>query len=87
MGEPKKVALNKGKEQKVSGKKNSPKAGRLDKVKRFLRGVKSEFKKVNWPGRRQLVVYTGVTFFAVALVALIIWIFDLVLGWVLQFII
>jgi preprotein translocase subunit SecE len=39
--------------------------------------VYSELKKVHWPDRRQLIGYTGVVLFAVTLIALIIWVFDL----------
>jgi len=42
----------------------------------YFRGVLSELKKVHWPSRRQLFTYTGVVFFAVAIVSIMMWIVD-----------
>ncbi len=39
----------------------------LDKIKKFLRGVKSELKKVNWPNQSQLISYTIVVLVTVVL--------------------
>jgi preprotein translocase subunit SecE len=50
---------------------------RWDNISDYFRSVYSELKKVHWPDRRQLIGYTGVVLFAVALIALIIWAFDL----------
>lgn len=47
-----------------------------EKAAEYLHGVLSELKKVHWPNRRQLVTYTGVVFFAVAIVAVMMWIVD-----------
>ncbi|MGR6837412.1 preprotein translocase subunit SecE [Syntrophomonas erecta] len=49
---------------------------RWENTKEYFRGVYSELKKVHWPDRRQLIGYTGVVLFSVALMALIIWLFD-----------
>lgn len=53
-------------------------------TKEYFSGVYSELKKVHWPTRRQTVGYTGVVLFTVALVALIIWLFDSGLSWALK---
>jgi preprotein translocase subunit SecE len=45
-------------------------------VKKFLREVKIELKKVTWPTRQQLIAYTGVVLVAVLLVCVLIWVFD-----------
>ncbi|MDR2006315.1 MAG: preprotein translocase subunit SecE [Acidaminococcales bacterium] len=45
-------------------------------VRKFLREVKIELKKVTWPTRQQLIAYTGVVLVAVMLVCVLIWIFD-----------
>ena len=45
-------------------------------VKKFLREVKIELKKVTWPTRQQLIAYTGVVLIAVMLVCVLIWVFD-----------
>jgi len=52
--------------------------------KQYFSGVINELKKVHWPGRPQLIGYTGVVLFSVALVALIIWLFDSGLSFLLE---
>lgn len=47
------------------------------RVKKFLREVRAELKKVSWPTRRELVAYTGVVFVSVVVVATLIWIIDM----------
>ena len=49
----------------------------------YFRGVYSELKKVHWSDRRQLVAYTGVVLFAVTLMAVILWLFDTGLSYLL----
>lgn len=46
------------------------------KISEYFGGVWSELKKVHWPNRKQLLAYTGVVFFAVAVVSLLMWIVD-----------
>jgi preprotein translocase subunit SecE len=58
-----------------------------DKMSTYFRGVRSELKKVIWPDRKELMNYTGVVIFISVLVAVIVYILDLVLGGVLSFII
>jgi preprotein translocase subunit SecE len=56
--------------------------GFLNKFKGFgkrfnhFREVWYELKKVHWPTRQQLLVYTGVVLVSVGIVALLIWIVD-----------
>lgn len=57
-------------------KKSETTQGKTDRAVDFLRGVWSELKKVHWPGRRQLIAYTGVVLIAVLFVALLLWIVD-----------
>ncbi|GLZ44671.1 hypothetical protein Acsp06_08560 [Actinomycetospora sp. NBRC 106375] len=51
----------------------------LARLRRFLREVVAELRKVHWPTRRQIVVYTAVVLvfvsFMVALVAGLDWVF------------
>jgi preprotein translocase subunit SecE len=58
-----------------------------DKMSTYFRGVRSELKKVIWPDRKELMNYTGVVIFISVLVAIIVYILDLILGGVLSFII
>ncbi|NLB51830.1 MAG: preprotein translocase subunit SecE [Syntrophomonadaceae bacterium] len=57
---------------------------RIEYVKEYFISVYNELKKVHWPDRRQMMAYTGVVLFAVTLVALIIWLFDKGLSYLLQ---
>jgi preprotein translocase subunit SecE len=52
--------------------------------KQYFSGIYNELKKVHWPGKNQLIGYTGVVLFSVALVALIVWLFDSGLSFVLE---
>jgi len=57
------------------------------KIKVFFRGVWSELKKVHWPDRKQIVIYTGVVVVFVFVVSLAVsaldWLFTNVLHLVL----
>lgn len=44
--------------------------------KQYFTGIYNEMKKVHWPGRIQLLGYTGVVLLSVAFIALIVWLFD-----------
>jgi preprotein translocase subunit SecE len=57
---------------------------RWEKVKQYFINVYQELRKVHWPGRNQLIGYTGVVLISVALVALVIWLFDTGLSFVLE---
>ncbi|NLG33236.1 MAG: preprotein translocase subunit SecE [Syntrophomonadaceae bacterium] len=74
---------------KILAKNNLPTkreaaANWIAKSKQYLINVYGELKKVHWPGRKQLVAYTGVVLFSVALIATIIWLFDTALSWLLE---
>ncbi|AHF05882.1 preprotein translocase subunit SecE [Desulfitobacterium metallireducens] len=47
-----------------------------EKATEYFRGVISELKKVQWPNRQQLLTYTGVVLVAVVIVAVLLWIVD-----------
>ncbi|UMZ75379.1 preprotein translocase subunit SecE [Natranaerofaba carboxydovora] len=49
---------------------------KFNRLKKFLSETKSELKKVNWPKREQLTVYTGVVLVTVAIVGIYFWILD-----------
>ena len=50
--------------------------GRLVKLTRFLREVRSELKKVSWPSKKELTANTIVVLVSVFLAATVIWIID-----------
>ncbi len=43
---------------------------------KFLKGVKSELKKVSWPGKEEVINYTGIVVAVVTVMAIGIWIVD-----------
>ena len=46
------------------------------RIKRFLREVRAELRKVSWPNKKELVSYTGIVFVSVLFVAVLIWLID-----------
>lgn len=87
------IALVKDKKEvaRKDPKKDQPvkkeKVNYIEVVKKFFKGAYSELKKVNWPSRRELVIYTAVVVVAVLFVGALIWIFDSALSTVLRFVI
>ncbi|HHW44406.1 preprotein translocase subunit SecE [Desulfofundulus thermobenzoicus] len=63
------------------------KTNRLEQISKYFRGVYQELKKVHWPNRREVAIYTGVVLVAVTLVGILIWIFDSLLSRLLQLLI
>ena len=53
-------------------KKDSPMEG----LRRLFHSVTAELKKVSWPNRKELTIYTTVVIITVLVVALIIWVWD-----------
>ena len=50
--------------------------GRLTKLTRFLREVRSELKKVTWPNKKELTANTIVVLVSVFFAATMIWFID-----------
>lgn len=65
-------------------KKDNTAKQKVQKGKQYFKGVFNELKKVHWPNKKQLLAYTGIVFFAVILVSLILWLFDSVLSILLE---
>lgn len=49
-------------------------------ISRFFRDVWAELKRVAWPSRRQLQIYTLVVIASVIVVSLILFVFDFILA-------
>ncbi|HOB29082.1 MAG: preprotein translocase subunit SecE [Dethiobacteria bacterium] len=45
----------------------------LKRLGQYLREVRMELKRVQWPSRREFVVYTGMVIFAVVVFGLLFW--------------
>ncbi|MDI6709803.1 MAG: preprotein translocase subunit SecE [Thermoanaerobacterales bacterium] len=59
----------------------------MTRTRGFLEDVLKELKKVHWPTRREIVIYTAVVLVSVAMVGVVIWIFDSILSQLLGLII
>ncbi len=71
-------------ERKPVAKKE--KVNRLEEARKYFKSVYGELKKVHWPARREVFIYTGVVLVSVVIIGIIIWIFDSVLSRLLQLI-
>jgi preprotein translocase subunit SecE len=60
-----------------SDKKKSDKPGFFEKIKKFFKNLKSEFKKIVWPNRSQLVKQTIAVLLISLLLGAFIWLIDL----------
>lgn len=47
-----------------------------ERALKFFKGSWSELKKVHWPARRELAVYTGVVLVSILIVGVLLWIMD-----------
>ena len=59
----------------------------FNRAGRFFREVALELKKVHWPTRRQLMVYTGVVLVAIAFMGVLTWLVDSFLTWAMSLVI
>ena len=48
-----------------------------DKLTTYLKGVRSELRKVMWPSKKELINYTGVVILISILVAVIVYVLDI----------
>ena len=60
-----------------SDKKKSDKPGLFEKIKKFFKNLKSEFKKIVWPNRSQLIKQTIAVLLISLLLGAFIWLIDL----------
>ena len=72
----------KAKKDKKSEKKSKP--GIFARIGKWLKDMKSELKKVQWPTRKQTPNNTLIVIACVVFVGVFIWIFDAVAGGLIQ---
>ncbi|HAP32082.1 MAG TPA: preprotein translocase subunit SecE [Firmicutes bacterium] len=48
----------------------------LKRMQRYLHDIRIELKKVNWPTRRELTVFTGVVLIAIIIIGIFFWVLD-----------
>ena len=68
--------------QRVSNEEKSKKKSFWVRFRIFINGVKSEFKKVHWPSRRDLIKYSIVTFIFVICLAIFFYLIDVIFAWI-----
>ena len=74
--------------KKVSNVKTTKKEEHVEKkslwvrFRIFINGVKSEFKKVHWPSKKDLVKYSIATFMFVICLSLFFYLIDVIFAWV-----
>lgn len=56
----------------------------IEQARKFIRGALNELKKVHWPTRREIIIYTAVVLVAVVAVGVMIWLFDSALSFILK---
>ncbi len=61
---------------KAKAKDAKPKNGFFKKVTRFFKDLRSEFKKIVWPSKKQVINHTGVVIMFMAVAAVAIWSLD-----------
>ena len=69
---------SKAQKDKKSEKKSKPST--FDRIGRWLRELKSELKKVQWPSKKQTMNNTVIVIACVLVVGVFIWLFDFVAG-------
>ena len=63
---------------KAKKEKKTEKVGFFARVGKWLKEMKSELKKVQWPTKKQTVNNTAIVIACVAVVGLFIWVFDFI---------
>ena len=59
-------------------KKSEKKPGFFSRIGKWLKEMKSELKKVQWPTKKQTINNTAIVIACVLIVGLFIWVFDFV---------
>ena len=66
-------------------KKSDKKPGFFARIGKWLKDMKSELKKVQWPSFKQTMNNTGIVILCVIVVGIFIWLFDAVAGALIEF--
>ena len=66
---------------------NAANTGAKVRFSNYLKGVRSEMRKVHWPNKKELINYTGVVILISLIVALIVYIIDLLIGGVITLVV
>jgi preprotein translocase SecE subunit len=77
---PQKMKSGEEKREVKQDSQNLPFVGTLVEARQFLNEVWTEFCKISWPERSQIIRETVSVLFLVALITVFVWLFDIVLG-------
>ncbi len=66
--------------------KKSDKGNLFKRFGKYVKGVLNELKKVHWPTRREVVIYTIVVVVAVLFMSVLLYAFDLLFGFIMEII-
>ena len=73
--------VSKKENQKTSSKeKKKEKVNIITKIGNFISGVKTEFKRVKWPSKKEMVKYSIATIIFIIICALFFYIIDIILA-------
>ena len=75
------------KAEKAKKPEKKSKPGFFARASKFLREMKSELKKVQWPTRKQVINNTAIVIACVIVVGICIWVFDFIAGNAIQLLI
>lgn len=75
----KKEPLKENKKTSSKGKKKE-KVNIFTKIGNFISGVKTEFKRVKWPSKKEMVKYSIATIIFIIICALFFYIIDIILA-------
>jgi preprotein translocase subunit SecE len=78
-----KATDKKGPKKGASPVRGRPREGLIKASRRFFEGVWQELKKVHWPTRREVMIYTGVVLVTVVFIGIILMVADLILSGIL----
>ena len=79
-----KTAETTAKKAEKAEKKKNPKPSLLARVKRWIRELRSELKKVQWPTAQQTFKNTMIVIACVLIVGVFIWVFDFIAAGLIQ---
>ena len=63
----------------------SNETNKVDEIKTYFKGVKSEWGKITWPQKQQVWVETLVVLFVVTFLTLVVYVIDISFKWLFQF--
>ncbi|HIS37891.1 MAG TPA: preprotein translocase subunit SecE [Candidatus Onthousia faecavium] len=71
---------NKKNTTKQTTKKKEEKVNIFTKIGNFIKGVKTEFKRIKWPTKKELIKYSVVTIIFIIFCALFFYLIDIIIA-------